>query len=114
MRRTLTALVLALVTALVVLPAPPYAADAAARPEQRGRWLLDGQGRVRIDDGVNMVFKRTPSAPDATGFGAAAAGFLQRSGFTTVRLGLIWRAAEPRPGRYDEAYLDRVARTVRV
>jgi len=64
MRRTLTAVVLALVAGLVVLPAPSYAGGAASRPEQRGRWLLDGQGRVRIDHGVNMVFKRTPYAPE--------------------------------------------------
>ena len=116
MRRSLlalpVALLLALVAGLVVLPTPTYA--AADRPVQEGRWLLDDQGRVRIDHGVNMVFKRAPYAADATGFGEDDARFLARNGLTTVRLGLIWRAVEPKPGQYDDAYLDRVARTVRV
>lgn len=84
------------------------------RPGQAGRWVLDGRGRVRIDHGVNMVFKRPPYAPDAAGFGADDARFLQRNGFTTVRLGLVWKAVEPRPGQYDDAYLARIRRTVRV
>ena len=80
------ALAAGLTSVLMVLPAPTYADATAPRPQQHGRWLLDGQGRVRIDHGVNMVFKRAPYAPDATGFGADDARFLQRNGFTTVRL----------------------------
>lgn len=94
--------------------APASFADGPGRPDQAGRWQLDGQGRVRIDHGVNMVYKRGSYAPDATGFGADDARFLRRNGFTTVRLGLIWKAVEPQPGQYDDQYLDRIARTVRV
>ena len=106
-------LVLALLVALVVAPVSQSAASTGG-VQQAGRWQLDGQGRVRIDHGVNMVYKRGSYAPDATGFGADDARFLRRNGFTTVRLGLIWNAVEPRPGEYDDHYLDRIAHTVAV
>ncbi|KAA1428729.1 glycoside hydrolase family 5 protein [Nocardioides antri] len=64
--------------------------------------------------GVNMVYKRPPYAPDAVGFGADDARFLVRQGFTTVRLGVIWKAVEPEPGVYDDAYLARIRRTTEV
>ena len=64
--------------------------------------------------GVNMVYKLDPYAPDEVGFGRNDATFLARQGFTTVRLGLIWKAVEPRPGKYDDDYLARVRRTVRI
>ena len=108
-------LLIALLTlGLLGLAPAANADDAAPRPRQDGRWLLDEIGRVRIDHGVNMVYKRPPYAADATGFGADDARFLARNGFTTVRLGLVWKAVEPRPGRYDDAYLARVRRTVRI
>ena len=119
MRRALVAVLLALGLLGVTPGAGPGAAAAAVgpaapRPQPHGRWLLDARGRVRIDHGVNLVYKRPPYAADATGFGADDARFLARNGFTTVRLGLVWKAVEPAPGRYDDGYLARVRRTVRV
>src|SRR4051812_12426672 len=61
-----------------------------------------------------MVYKRPPYAPDAAGFGDDDAAFLAHEGYTTVRLGVIYGAVEPQPGVYDDAYLARIARTVRV
>ncbi len=61
-----------------------------------------------------MVYKRAPYAPDKIGFGRDDARFLARNGFRTVRLGLIWKAVEPRPGKYDDRYLARIARTARI
>ena len=87
-------------------------AVAEAQVSHHGRWLTDAHGRVLILHGVNMVAKRPPYAPDALGFGADDARFLARSGFNAVRLGLIYGAVEPQPGVYDEAYLDRIERTV--
>jgi endoglycosylceramidase len=107
-------LLVLLVTVGLLGVVPGAYADEPARPRPVGRWLLDGLGRVRIDHGVNLVYKRPPYAPDATGFGPDDARFLARNGFTTVRLGLVWKAVEPRPGQYDDAYLSRVRRTVRM
>jgi endoglycosylceramidase len=94
------------------------AGTAAAAPElpldHRGRWITDAQGRVVMLHGVNMVAKRPPYAPDALGFGADDARFLAREGYNSVRLGVIYGAVEPQPGVYDDAYLARIARTVRI
>ena len=79
-----------------------------------GRWFTDAHGRTVVLHGVNMVYKRPPYAPDAIGFGADDARFLAREGYDTVRLGVIYKAVEPQPGVYDDAYLARLANTVRI
>jgi len=115
-------LLLAVLVSLAALavPSPAHAEDrspvpaAGSRAAAHGRWLTDPQGRVLVLHGLNMVAKLAPYAPDQTGFGRDDARFLAKNGFTTVRLGLIWRAVEPQPGRYDDAYLARVARTARI
>ena len=112
MRRLLLLLLPILLTLLTVTPAAEATGASRARPD--GRWVLDGHGRVLVLQGVNMVAKRAPYAPDQTGFGRDDARFLARHGFTTVRLGLIWKAVEPQPGEYDDAYLARVRHTTRV
>lgn len=106
--RALVAALAVLVSGLVAAPAH---ADAAGRLDPHHRWLLGHSGRVVVMDGVNMVYKKTPYAADATGFGPDDARFLRAHGFTTVRLGLIWKAVEPQPGEYDDAYIDRVRAT---
>ncbi len=121
--RLLAALVLA-VAGLVAVPGAGVSAQAPAssvgpvspgsRAHPHGRWLLDPHGRVLVLHGLNMVYKRAPYAPDAEGFGRDDARFLARNGFTTVRLGLIWKAVEPQPGEYDDAYLARIRHTTRI
>jgi endoglycosylceramidase len=76
-----------------------------------GRWITDAKGRVVILHGVNMVYKRPPYYPAASGFGADDAAFLHRNGFNVVRLGLIYAGVEPSPGAYDDGYLNRIAAT---
>jgi endoglycosylceramidase len=76
-----------------------------------GRWITDADGRVVILHGVNMVYKRPPYYPAAGGFGADDATFLEDNGFNTVRLGLIYKGVEPRPGVYDDSYLNQIAST---
>jgi endoglycosylceramidase len=103
----------AAVLALVALTS--LCASASAGPTtplgHSGRWITDAKGRVVILHGVNMVYKRPPYYPAATGFGADDAAFLQRNGFNAVRLGVIYAGVEPSPGSYDDGYLNQIAAT---
>ncbi len=74
----------------------------------RGRWLVDAQGRVLILHSMNVAqaCKRPPFLPWQTKDDLAA---LRRWGFDSVRYLIVWEAVEPRPGEYDDAYLDQVA-----
>ncbi|WP_163544044.1 glycoside hydrolase family 5 protein [Occultella kanbiaonis] len=78
-----------------------------------GSVLRDEHGRHRVLHGINMVHKGEPGAVGAADFRgswtAADIADLAGRGFTAVRLGVIWAAVEPEPGRYDEDYLDWVA-----
>jgi endoglycosylceramidase len=101
--------------ALAALGATLLASTALAGPTaplgHSGRWITDARGRVAILHGVNMVSKQPPYAPSAQGFGDDDAAFLERYGFDAVRLGLIYKAIEPSPGSYDDAYLNDIAAT---
>jgi endoglycosylceramidase len=77
-----------------------------------GRWLTDARGRVVIVHGINMVYKLAPYDPAVTGFGDDDAAFLARIGFNAVRVGVIWKGVEPKPGRYNNAYLAQIGKTV--
>jgi endoglycosylceramidase len=117
-RRLLAAVLAGLVAAtLPLLPAPSGASPAGSLATgglgQSGRWITDAAGRVVILHGLNQVFKVPPYEPSANGFDADDAAFLARNGFDAVRVGVIWAAVEPQPGRYDDAYLDSIAATVR-
>ena len=100
-----------MLVACTVVASPASAEAPSPRPQQHGRWLVDPDGRVLVLHGVNMVNKVGSYAPSATGFGADDAAFLADQGLTTVRLGLIWKAVEPSPGEYDDAYLANVKQT---
>jgi endoglycosylceramidase len=99
--------------AFLALAAPALANGPEPPFGQEGRWITDAHGRVVVVHAVNMVYKRPPYHPKAVGFGADDARFLHRHGFNGVRLGVIYKGVEPRPGRYDDAYLDRIAATER-
>ena len=83
-----------------------------AAPGHAGRWITDASGRVLIVHGINMVYKLPPYDPEAVGFGDDDAAFLVSIGFNAVRVGVIWKAVEPQPGVYDDAYLSHIAATV--
>jgi endoglycosylceramidase len=104
------------VALLAVLVAALAAAPASAAPKtplgHAGRWITDSAGRVTVLHGLNMVYKRPPYAPDAVGFGDDDAAFLASEGYNTVRVGLIYKAVEPSPGVYDDAYIARIQATV--
>ena len=89
--------------------------DRSALPlGHRGRWLTDARGRIVILHGVNMVAKLPPYHPAAFGFGRDDARFLAKRGFNTVRIGIIYNGLEETRGVYDDAYLDKIARTARM
>src|SRR5262245_53690818 len=110
---SLRGIVLGLALAIAGLLAVPLA--AAGRPGQpppaartppeplghAGRWITDATGRVLIPRGVNMVSKLPPYTPSFAGFGEDDAALLEREGFNTVRVGVIYSAVEPAPGFYD-------------
>jgi endoglycosylceramidase len=89
-------------------------ADANLFVGHSGQWLTDSQGKVVILHGMNMVYKRPPYTPAATGFGDVAARSLSDDGFDVVRLGVIYSAVEPTPGMFDGKYLDSIAATTSI
>ncbi|MFJ8160424.1 cellulase family glycosylhydrolase [Streptomyces sp. NPDC096136] len=96
---------------LLGLSTPAAAAPADSPLGHAGRWLTDDQGRVVTLHGVNMVYKKPPYFPAAGGFGEQDARFLAENGFNAVRLGFAWNAVEPRPGVYDDAYIEQIRQT---
>ncbi len=84
----------------------------AAPIETTGSWLTNSDGQVVILHGVNEVSKVAPFEPSTNGFSNDDAAFLAANGFNTVRLGVIWSAAEPEPGVFNDAYLASIAQTV--
>lgn len=112
----ITAMVSAVALAMSALPGAGAATTAPGKTivDHAGRFLVDAQGRALTVHGFNMVAKLPPYTAQSVGFGDDDARFLAANGFNVVRLGIMWSAAEPEPGRYDQAYLDEIAETVRV
>jgi len=83
-----------------------------------GSVLRDEAGRQRVLHGISLVAKgATPGQGSDEEYRRSFYGTwtasditnLAARGFTLVRLGVIWAAVEPEPGRYDETYLDHLA-----
>jgi endoglycosylceramidase len=102
--------------ALAALPAP---AGAREEPlEVAGGALRDDRGREVVLHGVNVVVGRAPWIPAAGGseersFDSTDARRVRAMGLNAIRLGITWEGVMPAPGAVSQAYLDRVARTVR-
>lgn len=91
-----------------------FTAGAAAAPVgHAGRWLVAPDGRVLVVHGVNMPSKSLPAYPAALGFGDDDASALAAMGFNAVRLTVERYAFEPKPGQFDDAYVDHFADTIR-
>jgi len=77
-----------------------------------GRWLVDRTGRVAILHGSNMISKLKPYTYESLGLGDRDLRFLRDEGLDALRLGFIWKALEPTPNHYDDAYLNGLVRMV--
>src|SRR6478609_12042797 len=109
--RVLRALALCAGVASCAVTTSAHAAPALPL-SHAGRWITDAHGRVVILHGTNMVYKLAPYYPAAAGFDANDAAFVRSIGFNAVRVGIIWKALEPQPGIYDDAYLEQIEQTV--
>lgn len=106
-------LALLLALSLVAMAAPALAAPQPPFAHV-GRFITDSTGRVFVSHGVNLVYKVPPYEPSVSGFGDDDATFLQKEGFNSVRLGIIYKAVEPQPGVYDDSYLAKIAQTAQI
>ena len=78
----------------------------------QGRWLTDGEGRVLLIHGVNVVQKSPPYYPSSEGFSDEDATWLAANGFRVVRVGILATGLMPTPGVVDTNYIRQVAATV--
>ncbi|MDO5423730.1 MAG: cellulase family glycosylhydrolase [Eubacteriales bacterium] len=76
-----------------------------------GKKFINEPGREVLLQGINFVCKEKEQGylfPEHKKLFAWFAG----CGFNLVRLGIFWDAAEPKPGIYDEAYLEKIRRVI--
>ncbi|MDR2687143.1 MAG: cellulase family glycosylhydrolase [Oscillospiraceae bacterium] len=71
----------------------------------RGLRFVDGQGRTRIFNGMNIQEKQ--GGRSRLGYDLDDAFFQKYTarGLNLIRLAVVWENLEPRPGRYNEGYL---------
>src|SRR4051794_41733465 len=107
-------LLAAAVLLLLVLPATASAVRPLSIKDSK---IVDENGRQVILHGVNVVYKRAPYYPNASG--GAQTSFTRKDvkqlrswGFNAIRLGVSWAGLEPQPGVIDDAYLDRLSTLV--
>ena len=78
----------------------------------KGTAFVDGQGRERIFNGVNLCDK---GWTDENGqrrhvykYDEKMFRTLAERGFNIVRLGMTWEAIEPQPGKYNDEYIEAI------
>eukprot|EP01065_Artemidia_motanka_P047746 TRINITY_DN7550_c0_g1_i1.p2 TRINITY_DN7550_c0_g1~~TRINITY_DN7550_c0_g1_i1.p2 ORF type:complete len:502 (+),score=221.05 TRINITY_DN7550_c0_g1_i1:72-1577(+) len=99
--------------AAALLLAGSAAGAAVSRVGARGRFFTDAEGRVRFFHGFNDVqeAKGSGSSPGGAAYTPkmlmkeSNLDALQKMGFNVFRLPMMWAAAMPAAGTFDEAYL---------
>jgi len=93
-------------------PEPPAAPTLPASFLQvrEGRFV-DAQGRQVLLHGMNVISK-SKSEGYLSWHRPEDFARMRAWGMNCVRLGVLWDGVEPEPGRFDEDYLDEVARRV--
>lgn len=76
-----------------------------------GKRLIDDNGRERIFNGINFVYKGIEKDEDGvirykTDLTEDVLKALRAKGINIIRLGLTWAGIEPEPGIYNTGYLD--------
>ena len=76
-----------------------------------GKRLIDDNGRERIFNGINFVYKGVEKDEDGvirykTDLNEDVIKALRDKGMNIIRLGLTWAGIEPEPGKYNTEYLD--------
>lgn len=78
----------------------------------KGTAFVDKEGRERIFNGVNLCDKGIPKNEDETNrrytfeYDEKLFRTLAENGFNIVRLGTTWDAIEPKPGEYNDEYIE--------
>jgi hypothetical protein len=124
-RRVGLGLVAVIIVLTIVAYWPPGSLTASVAATHPGAsdgslvWLRTDHGRIVDADGRKVLLRgfnvdalvsypKDPPAP----LDESDASRMQQAGFDVVRLGIDWSQLEPVRGRFDRAYLDRVAGTV--
>lgn len=93
------------------------ALHAEPDPVAGGR-IVDEQGRHILLRGVNVNafvdYWKGTDFPTVFPFTEGDADYMASIGWSSVRLLLSWSLVEPRPGEYDDAYLDQIAAAVAI
>ena len=115
--------------ALPALASPAHASPERRRPHQlpalhadpdplHGGRIVDASGRQVLLRGVNINaevdYWRGTFFPTTFPFTAKDADGMAAIGWNSARLLLSWSRVEPRPGHYDETYLNQIAADVRL
>jgi endoglycosylceramidase len=124
-RRIGLGLVAVIIVLTIVAYWPPGSLTASVAATHPGAndgplsWLRTDHGRIVDADGRKVLLRgfnvdalvSYPKHPPAP-LDESDASRMQQAGFDVVRLGIDWSQLEPVRGRFDQGYLDRVARTV--
>ena len=74
--------------------------------------IVDKSRLIETVSRLDYFVVLTPYTPAADGFDDADGAFLAANGLSAVRVGIIWKALEPEPGVFNDAYLASIESTV--